>query len=118
VKDASIDFSIDYVFGDLPPGCPPGAGNDKGVGATCTTGGHQCPSSQICTCDMTLGVTPPQGTPCFCTIPIFSADSSKQPCDTIAPGFCGQNATCCAYMSVAAICVPTACLEGSTCPVF
>ena len=110
---AAVDgFTIDYRFGDLPPGCPPATANDKGIGAPCTRGGGQCPSSLNCTCDNFAGVTPPEGTPCFCTIPIL------QRCESIPAGTCGQKATCCSYMQQFAICVPDICLESAMCPVF
>lgn len=112
LRDAAMDFTIDYRFGDLPPGCPPGVSNDKGIGAACTRGGGQCTSNKICTCDTTLGVTPPPGTPCFCTIAIL------QSCASLPAGTCGQNASCCSYRDQAAICVPDACLDSATCPVF
>ena len=112
LQDAAADFTIDYRFSDLPPGCPPAVANDKGVGAPCTRGGGQCKGSQICTCDTTLGVTPPPGTPCFCTIAIL------QSCTSVPSGTCGQQATCCSYMQQAAICVPDVCLQSAMCPVF
>jgi hypothetical protein len=112
LQDAGTGFTIDYRFSDLPPGCPPVTGNDKGIGAPCTHGGGQCKSGHICACDTTAGVTPPQGTPCFCTILVL------QSCDTIPAGTCGQNAMCCSYMQQAALCVPDACLQSATCPAF
>jgi len=119
VQDASTDFAIDYVFGDLPPGCPPAAPNDKGIGKACTKGGSECSAAQICTCNTYLGVTPPADTPCFCTIPILNlAGSQSSPCDSVPAGTCGQNTTCCGYQTVAAICVPNACLGAAGCPVF
>ena len=119
LQDAAADFAIDYRFGDLPPGCPPAAANDKGVGKSCSKGGHQCSGTQICTCDTTFGVTPPANTPCFCTSWFLNqAGSQGQACDAVPAGACGQSATCCGYMNVAAICVPEACLEASACPVF
>ena len=38
---------------DLPAGCPPEAGNEKGVGKPCTVGGNECPNNGTlqCTCD-------------------------------------------------------------------
>jgi hypothetical protein len=112
-------LSFDFSFGDLPPDCPPGVANDKGIGAVCTMGGHECPSSNsdsnplICTCDTTAGVVPPPGTPCFCTVPIFFPcdDSTHVPSDV-----CGQNATCCSYQEMVSICVPDTCLDAMMCP--
>lgn len=112
LQDAAADFVIDYRFSDLPPGCPPNASNDKGIGGSCTRGGGQCSGNKICTCDTTLGVTPPPGTPCFCTIAIL------QSCASLPAGTCGQNATCCSYQNQAAICVPDVCLDSAACPVF
>lgn len=109
-------FTVDYVFGDLPPGCPPATGNDKHVGDHCTKGGKECPGNLICACSEYNGVIPPAGTPCFCTLAIIGKVCS----DTVAipPGTCGQGATCCSYMQLGSMCVPNACLEGTTCPVF
>ena len=117
LKDAATQdvFTIDFRFDDLPPGCPPLAANDKGVGARCSAGGNECRSvgaGLICTCDVTLGLTPPPGTPCFCST-AFLAD-----CAAVPAGTCGQNATCCSYMQMASLCVPNICLEQAMCPVF
>jgi hypothetical protein len=108
--DTQDAFAIDYHFGDLPPGCPPAAGNERKVGTPCskTADKGQCGGGMICACQPYFGVVPPDDTPCFCTIP-FCANS---------PGFCGQGATCCSYMSSGSICVPDACLPQMQCPVF
>jgi len=113
LKDAAVTdgITLDFSFGDLPPGCPPMAANDKGVGSTCTRGGMECQNNLVCTCDTLLGVTPPSDTPCFCTVLGFSCPGDAD------PTYCGQNATCCAYMTNGgAICVPDLCLESGMCP--
>jgi len=97
-------------FPDVPPGCPPGVANDIGVGKTCTKGGKQCPSGQLCTCDGALGVDPPKGTPCFCTRAWFTPTCP-------ANWSCGENATCCSLYSVVSGCVPNICLTDNECPV-
>lgn len=110
-NDASHDYlTFDYVFGDLPPGCPPAAANDKGVGAACTKGGGECKNNLVCACETTLGIVPPEGTPCICTLLI------PQSCANIPADYCGQDAICCGYMDIAAICVPTVCLDTAMCP--
>jgi hypothetical protein len=111
--DASFDIALDFLWGDLPEGCPPGVANDKNVGAPCTRNGNQCNDGMYCTCDMLLGVEPPADTPCLCTQVRFLT------CDNLAinePGFCGQNATCCGYMNTGSLCVPNACLGEMMCP--
>jgi len=110
--DASHDYlTFDVSFGDLPPGCPPAAANDKGIGGACTMGGHECTGDLICACEPHLGVQPPQGTPCVCTRLFAVPDSG-----TVPDGYCGQDATSCSYMNALAICVPLACLQDATCP--
>jgi hypothetical protein len=109
-------FTVDYAFGDLPPGCPPTTGNNKHVGDRCTKGGHECPGSLICACSEYNGVIPPVGTPCFCTIAIIGAVCSDPV--AIPPGTCGQGATCCSYLQLGSLCVPDVCLDGAACPVF
>ncbi|MBC8133443.1 MAG: hypothetical protein H7X95_10725, partial [Deltaproteobacteria bacterium] len=108
-------FSLDYRFGDLPPNCPSGVGNDKRIGAACTNGGEECGPGMLCACQAYNGITPPVDTPCFCTVLI------PGPCTggTNPPpaGFCGQGATCCSYMQLASICVPDVCLFSMMCPV-
>jgi hypothetical protein len=114
IDSGTADVVLDFLFGDLPPGCPPGAGNDKNVGGFCTRQGGQC-GSMYCTCDDLVGVQPPVDTPCFCTLVRFAT------CENLAtsePGFCGQNATCCGYMNQGSLCVPNACLAEMMCPVF
>ncbi|MEP6652547.1 MAG: hypothetical protein ABJA82_04260 [Myxococcales bacterium] len=108
-------FSIDYHFGDLPPGCPPAAGNDKQVGTPCskTAPKTQCGGDLVCACQVFNGVVPPDDTPCFCTLPI-----PGKLCSMVSPGTCGQGATCCSYKTAGSICVPDACLAEMGCPVF
>ena len=108
-------FSIDYSFGDLPPGCPPAAGNDKKVGNPCSKTGSQdqCGGNLICSCKEFFNFVPPDDTPCFCTIPILG-----KVCADVPPGTCGQGATCCSYMTTGSLCVPDACLAEMACPVF
>lgn len=114
--DAAVDtFAIDYMFGELPPGCPPTTANDKKVGAPCTkTGVNECPEGLLCTCQMALGVTPPSDTPCFCSIAFLRACTNP----AIPPDACGQNASCCSYMGQASLCVPNVCLNAMMCPAF
>ena len=115
--DSGLDVpTFDFKFGDLPPGCPPMAGNDKNIGATCTKGGNECKGLNLtCTCDGALGIQPPEGTPCFCTSLMFATCDAATTAD---PNVCGQNATCCGYMNSGSICVPNVCLDGQTCPMF
>lgn len=103
---------LDFAFGELPPGCPPGVANDKGVGSPCTEKGNQCGGGLVCTCDAIFSVKGPPGTPCFCSLP------SLMPCTNIPASFCGQNASCCDYLGMASLCVPNVCLIGSVCPSF
>lgn len=105
-------FALDFRFGDLPPGCPPTAGNEKGVGAPCTKGARSCPTNMICACDEFNGLVPPEDTPCFCTLPILGRVCS----DPALAGYCGQGASCCGYMTFGAICVPDICLDAMMCP--
>ena len=112
VQDALV---IDYTFGDLPPGCPPAMPNDKGVGSPCTKGGGQCTNGLICACDTTLGIVPPDNTPCVCTRFVSFTDSRG--CGSLAADYCGEGATCCSYMNAIGLCVPTVCLENAMCPV-
>ena len=116
LSDAAVDgFTIDYMFGELPQGCPPTAPNDKGIGAPCTkTGVNECGGGLICTCQTTLGITPPPDTPCFCS-QLFLRDCSDP---MVPPDTCGQNARCCSYMGQASLCVPNICLPEMMCPAF
>jgi hypothetical protein len=105
---------------DLPVGCPPEAGNEKGVGKPCTPGGNECPNNGTlqCTCDPFFGIKL-VGVPCFCTLVSLSSNSSPDagdPCAALAPNFCGTNAGCCSYMTVGSYCAPNICLPGGVCP--
>jgi hypothetical protein len=111
--DAVYEVSL-----DLPPGCPPDAGNAKGVGVPCTPSGNQCAAGLRCTCDPVLGALL-VGVPCFCTLAQFAQNGSKDPCsDSVPAGYCGGGATCCNYLASAAYCVPNICLPGNMCLVF
>ncbi len=119
-RDAQVfDLSL-----DLPEGCPPATGNEKGVGIACTKGGGECtksgvPGGLLCTCDQAFGLQL-NGVPCVCTIAGISLSSSTtDPCSAQAngkpAGFCGTNATCCPYMTQGYYCSPNACLPGGAC---
>ena len=110
-SDAGVDYlTFDVPFGDLPPGCPPAAANDKGIGSACTKGGNECKDGLLCACEAHANIQPPEGTPCVCTKLILSG------CDSVPVDYCGQGATCCSYMNALSICVPLVCLEDATCP--
>lgn len=110
-RDAAADYlTFDVPFGDLPPGCPPAAANEQGIGTACTKGGNECKDGLLCACEAHANILPPDGTPCVCTKLIFSG------CDTVPVDYCGQGATCCSYMNALSICVPLVCLENATCP--
>jgi len=99
---------------DLPPGCPPGQGNDKGVGSTCTRGGGQCSNGLVCACDTILGLTL-NGVPCICTLAGLNPHpANPSPCAAATPA-CGTNAICCDYMTTAYYCSPNICLPGGSC---
>lgn len=109
--------SFDYRFGDLPPGCPPETGNDKGIGTPCSKGGGECTNNLLCTCDLgMLGVPPPDDTPCFCTdVKLSPPSDTRRPCEQRPADSCGQDAVCCDYRNVGSLCIPTICLENM-CP--
>jgi hypothetical protein len=79
-------------------GCPPAAGNDRGVGAPCTNAGGQCrgTGAPFCTLDVQ-----PAAPFAFCTKICWSNDQ------------CGLDATCASNPSNPAMkgCVPNACLQ-------
>jgi hypothetical protein len=117
-RDGGSNDGIVEVSLDLPAGCPPEAGNEKGVGLPCTVGGTECRSPLRCSCDRFLGALL-VGVPCFCTLAALAQNGSTDPCkDSVSPGYCGSNATCCNYLNGAAYCVPTICLPDSMCLVF
>ena len=104
---------------NLPAGCPPEAGNEKGVGKPCTVGGNECPNNGTlqCTCDPFLGIKL-VGVPCFCTLVTLNTGSpdAGDLCAAQAPNACGSNAGCCSYLSVGTYCAPSICLPGGICP--
>jgi len=104
--------SFDISYGELPPGCPPGVANEKGVGGACTMGGNECRGGLRCSCDPYLNILPPDGTPCFCTLVQFAT------CDVAPANYCGQGATCCGYLQAGSACIPNACLQSQGCPAF
>jgi hypothetical protein len=108
--DAVIEVSIEW-----PDGCPPAAANEKGVGLACTRGGNECKNGLRCTCDPTLGALL-AGVPCLCTLAQFAQNGSTDPCkDSVPPGYCGTNATCCNVLKSAAYCVPNVCTFSGAC---
>lgn len=116
VPDGAADgISFDWRFGDLPEGCPPTAGNEKNIGKPCSVGGKECGGGMICACEPYAGITPPEGTPCFCTVAILG-----KTCDdpSIPANYCGTGASCCGYMTFGSLCVPDVCLSAMMCPMF
>ena len=112
--DASVDGMTYDLALDLPAGCPPSQPNDKGVGALCTRGGHQCTGNLVCACDTVDGLTL-NGVPCICTmVGLNPKPSNPSPCNAAAPA-CGTSATCCDYMNIAYYCSPNVCLPGGAC---
>jgi hypothetical protein len=105
---------------DLPPGCPPASGNEKGVGIPCTKGGGECtkagvPPNLLCTCDEAYGLQL-NGVPCLCTlVGINFSTAVTDPCGAQTSPPCGSNATCCNYMSQGYFCSPDVCLPGGAC---
>lgn len=103
---------------DLPAGCPPEAGNEKGVGKPCTVGGNECPNNGTlqCTCDPFLGIKL-VGVPCFCTlVSVNSNPDAGDLCAALGPNHCGTNAGCCAVSTIGTYCAPSICLPGGMCP--
>jgi hypothetical protein len=116
--DSGIEGGIYEVSLDLPAGCPPPAGNEKGVGTPCTMNGKQCTSPLRCTCDPFFAIQL-TGVPCICTLAQLAQTGSTDPCGApLAADFCGTNAKCCPYLTAAAYCVPNICLPdpGDVCP--
>jgi hypothetical protein len=105
---------------DLPPGCPPTTGNEKGVGLPCTKGGGECtkpgvPGGLLCTCDPTFGLQL-NGVPCVCTLAGANLSTAvTDPCGAKPATLCGSNATCCNYMAEGYFCSPDVCLPGGAC---
>ena len=115
-RDAAVyDLAL-----DLPPGCPPAGGNEKGVGIPCTKGGGECakagvPPNLLCTCDEAYGLQL-NGVPCLCTlVGINLSTAVTDPCGAQTSPPCGSNATCCNYMSQGYFCSPDICLPGGAC---
>ena len=109
---AAADTQITVSLPDLPPGCPPSAGNDIGVGKPCTATGTECTGSLQCSCKNWFGYTMPAGMPCFCTNVTTGTKCLS----------CGSSATCCTYdipltipVTVSA-CFPAVCAPGGQCP--
>jgi hypothetical protein len=103
---------------DLPAGCPPEAGNEKGVGKPCTVGGNECPNNGTlqCTCDTFLGIKL-VGVPCFCTlVTVNSNPDAGDLCAALPNNYCGTNAGCCSYLSIGTYCAPSICLPEGVCP--
>jgi hypothetical protein len=106
---------------DLPAGCPPAVGNEKGVGKPCTRGGHECGtgSNLLCTCDDFFSIRL-DGVPCICTLVVLNTSTAADAGDLCASqptNSCGNTASCCAYMTIGTYCVPNICLPGGECPV-
>jgi hypothetical protein len=113
--DAHVDAITYDLSVDLPPGCPPGQGNDIGVGKPCTHNGHECASPLICACDTVSGLTL-NGLPCICTMAGLNLHpSNADPCSSEPSDVCGSSATCCNYLSTAYYCSPNVCLPGGQC---
>lgn len=112
--DAARDGQITVNLPDVPPGCPPSAGNENGIGAPCTANGGECGGSLTCSCDDRFNYPMPAGMPCFCTNLVFANTCSS----------CGSNASCCVCdltltttpITVSA-CFPSVCLGNGQCPV-
>jgi hypothetical protein len=98
--DASVDVPPSPDAGE----CSAVTGNDKGIGALCTKGGHECGPGLACTMD--LDGTATQG---FCM---------KLGC--AATSDCGAGATCCAPKEGGGLiktCLPEACRPNDCNPV-
>ncbi len=113
--DASRDGLTYDLSLDLPPGCPPATGNEKGIGAPCTRKGGECASPLVCACDTVGGLTL-NGVPCICTVAMLNPKpSNPNPCSTQSSSVCGSDATCCNYQNLAFYCSPNVCLPGGQC---
>jgi hypothetical protein len=120
VYDAAV-YDVDV---ELPDGCPPAEGNEKGIGITCTQGGGECmragmPPDLRCTCDPAFGIQL-TGVPCVCTLVGINPDPAtvQDACTLLQSGYCGSEATCCPYMNVGYFCSPNICLPDGQCIVF
>jgi hypothetical protein len=112
-RDASAsDAQTSYSLPDLPPGCPPAAGNEIGIGKPCTKTGTECTSSNLnCSCQDWFGQPMPATMPCFCTNVTFGSACASS---------CGSNASCCTYAVTAGLtvsaCFPAVCAPNGQCP--
>lgn len=113
-RDAAPDTVASLNLPDLPPGCPPGVGNENGIGSPCTRTGGECTGTLQCSCKDWFGYAMPAEMPCFCTSVSFGSTCTA----------CGSKASCCTYdvplqtttITVSA-CFPSVCLSGGTeCP--
>jgi len=108
------DAQSNYSLPEIPPGCPPSAGNENGIGAPCTKTGNECTGSLKCSCQNWFGYPMPASMPCFCT-----GVSTGTACAVS----CGSNASCCTYnvpvssttITISA-CFPGVCAPGGQCP--
>lgn len=114
-RDGASD-ALSVSLPDLPPGCPPSAGNEVGIGKPCTATGNECGTNLQCSCKNWFGYTMPAGLPCFCTNIAFGATCATN---------CGNNATCCTYDDVPvststavtiSACFPSVCAPAGQCP--
>jgi hypothetical protein len=112
-RDGGTDAASNITLPDVPPGCPPGAGNELGIGTPCTATGTECTGGLQCSCKDWFGYKMPPEMPCFCTSVAFGGT-----CES-----CGSSATCCSYsipiqtatINVSA-CFPAVCAPGNQCP--
>jgi hypothetical protein len=108
-SDALTNISLP----DLPPGCPPDAGNENGIGKPCTANGNECTGSLQCSCKNWFGYMMPSGLPCFCTNVSFGNTCTS----------CGSKTSCCTFdvttngstVTVSG-CFPSVCLADNKCP--
>jgi hypothetical protein len=113
-RDGGRDGQGSLTLPDLPPGCPPKAGNENGIGTPCTKTGSECTGTLQCSCKDWFGYAMPAEMPCFCTGVTFGPACASS---------CGSNATCCTYdvpvqtttVTVSA-CFPSVCAPGNKCP--
>ena len=112
-RDTSADTQVNISLPEVPPGCPPAAGNENGIGKPCTATGTECTGTLQCSCKNWFGYTMPASMPCFCTNVSFGGSCSN----------CGSNAPCCTYtipltgasVKVSA-CFPSVCAPNGQCP--
>ncbi len=114
-KDATptADTQGTLSMPEIPPGCPPGVGNENGIGKPCTATGTECTGTLQCSCKSWFNYPMPASMPCFCTNVSFGPTCSN----------CGSDAPCCTYtiplsggsLTVSA-CFPAVCAPDNTCP--